>query len=60
MCFFLFSEKMADEALARSGLYFDELNKIRVFEPEAAQQTQALKENCQEFLESEFALCSEI
>jgi intraflagellar transport protein 20 len=45
---------MADEALARSGLYFDELNKIRVFEPEAAQQTQALKENCQEFLESEF------
>ncbi|CAG0922233.1 unnamed protein product [Notodromas monacha] len=40
---------MADEALARSGLYFDELNKIRVLEPEAGQQTQALRDNCQEF-----------
>ncbi|KAJ9591379.1 hypothetical protein L9F63_002084 [Diploptera punctata] len=41
---------MAD-ALAKSGLYFDELNKIRVLEPEVAQQTGELKEECKDFLE---------
>ena len=33
---------MADEALFRMGLYFDELNKIRVLEPEVAAQTSEL------------------
>ena len=47
---------MADEALARSGLHFDELNKIRVLEPEVSQQTKELKEECKEFVESEFCL----
>ncbi|XP_064612956.1 intraflagellar transport protein 20 homolog [Liolophura sinensis] len=42
---------MADEALARAGLHFDELNKIRVLEPEVAQQTGELKEECKEFVE---------
>ncbi|KAI8782754.1 intraflagellar transport protein 20 [Biomphalaria glabrata] len=42
---------MADEALARAGLHFDELNKIRVLEPEVAQQTKELKEECKEFVE---------
>ena len=43
---------MAEEALARAGLYIDELNKIRVLDPEAAQQTNELKEECKEFLDS--------
>ena len=43
---------MADEALARAGLHFDELNKIRVLEPEVAQQTVELKEECKEFVDS--------
>ena len=42
---------MADEALARAGLHFDEINKIRVLEPEVAQQTTELKEECREFVE---------
>ena len=48
---------MADEALARAGLHFDELNKIRVLEPEIAQQTGELKEECKEFLDSMDAAC---
>ncbi|XP_059146435.1 intraflagellar transport protein 20 homolog [Physella acuta] len=42
---------MADEALSRAGLHFDELNKIRVLEPEVAQQTKELKEECKEFVD---------
>merc|ERR1711893_398988 len=42
---------MADEALARAGLHFDELNKIRVLEPEVTQQTTELKEECKEFVD---------
>ena len=45
---------MADEALAQAGLHFDELNKIRVLEPEVFQQTTELKEECKEFVESEY------
>lgn len=47
---------MADEALARSGLHFDELNKIRVLEPEVAQQTKELKEECKEFVDSTYMI----
>ncbi|KAK2163382.1 hypothetical protein NP493_1465g00044 [Ridgeia piscesae] len=42
---------MAEEALAKAGLHFDELNKIRVLEPEVAQQTGELKEECKDFLD---------
>ncbi|XP_060067900.1 intraflagellar transport protein 20 homolog [Ylistrum balloti] len=42
---------MADEALARAGLHFDELNKIRVLEPEVQQQTLELKEECKDFVD---------
>ncbi|ESO95305.1 hypothetical protein LOTGIDRAFT_188589 [Lottia gigantea] len=42
---------MADEALANAGLHFDELNKIRVLEPEVSQQTTELKEECKDFVE---------
>nr|CAD7610075.1 unnamed protein product [Timema genevievae] len=37
--------------IAKTGLYFDELNKIRVLEPEVSQQTNQLKEECKEFVE---------
>lgn len=43
--------KMAD-SLAKAGLYFDELSKIRVLEPEVAQETNELKEECRDFVES--------
>lgn len=43
---------MADEALSRAGLHFDELNKIRVLEPEVQTQTSELKEECKEFVDS--------
>lgn len=43
---------MADETLAKAGLYFDELNKIRVLEPEVANQTTELKDECKEFVDS--------
>lgn len=41
--------KMAD---GPAGFHFDELNKIRVLEPEISQQTQELKEECKEFVGS--------
>lgn len=34
------------------GFYFDELSKIRVVEPDTAEQTQGLKEECKEFVDS--------
>lgn len=45
---------MADETLAKAGLYFDELNKIRVLEPEVAQQTVELKDECKQFVDSKY------
>ena len=48
------NSKMADEALAKAGLHFDELNKIRVLEPEVAQQTRELKEECKDFVDSKY------
>ena len=42
----------ADKTLARAGLYFDELNKIRVLEPEVAQQTTELRDECRGFVDS--------
>ena len=44
---------MAEEALSYAGLYLDELNKIRLLEPESAQQTAELKNECKDFVESE-------
>lgn len=37
-----------------AGFHFDELNKIRVLEPEISQQTQELKEECKEFVGSKW------
>ena len=44
---------MAD---ATNGFHVDELSKIRVLEPEVYQQTQELKEECKDFVDSEYAL----
>jgi hypothetical protein len=43
--------KMAD-SLAKYGVYVDDLCKIRILEPEAANQTSKLKEECQNFVSS--------
>lgn len=44
----------AEDAIARAGLHFDDLNKLRVLDPESAQQTSELKEECQEFVTSNY------
>ena len=38
------------------GFYFDELSKVRVIEPDTAEQTQELKDECKEFVDSELFL----
>jgi hypothetical protein len=40
--------------LAKSGLYIDELSKVRVLEPEVAHETSELKEQCRDFVESKY------
>ncbi|XP_076674820.1 intraflagellar transport 20 [Andrena cerasifolii] len=40
---------MAD-SLAKYGIYIDDLSKIRVLEPEVANQTNKLNEECQSFV----------
>jgi len=42
----------SEDTLTKAGLHFDDLNKLRVLEPEAAQQTTELKEECHEFVSS--------
>jgi len=39
-----------ENMLEKTGLHFDDLNKICVLEPEIAQQTTNLKDECQEFI----------
>ena len=45
-----------ENMLEKTGLHFDDLNKIRVLEPEIAQQTTNLKDECQEFISSNIVL----
>uniref|UniRef100_A0AC11CK77 Intraflagellar transport 20 n=1 Tax=Ovis aries TaxID=9940 RepID=A0AC11CK77_SHEEP len=47
---------MAKDILAEAGLHFDELNKLRVLDPEVTQQTIELKEECKDFVDSECRL----
>ncbi|RXM32782.1 Intraflagellar transport protein 20-like [Acipenser ruthenus] len=42
---------MSKDPLADAGLHFDELNKLRVLDPEVGQKTTDLKEECKEFVE---------
>lgn len=43
-----------DEALKRAGLHIDELNKLRVLEPEISQENVDLKEECHDFTQSKY------
>ncbi|KAK6475508.1 intraflagellar transport protein 20-like protein [Huso huso] len=45
------SQAMSKDPLADAGLHFDELNKLRVLDPEVGQKTTDLKEECKEFVE---------
>lgn len=45
---------MAKDPLAEAGLHFDELNKLRVLEPDVSQKTTELKEECEDFVDSKF------
>ncbi|XP_040279441.1 intraflagellar transport protein 20 homolog [Bufo gargarizans] len=42
---------MAKDSLSDAGLHFDELNKLRILDPDVSQQTTELKEECREFVE---------
>lgn len=44
-------QAMAKDILAEAGLHFDELNKLRVLDPEVTQQTIELKEECKAFVD---------
>lgn len=46
-----FSAAMAKDILGEAGLHFDELNKLRVLDPEVTQQTIELKEECKDFVD---------
>lgn len=43
---------MANDPLAEAGFHFDELNKLRVLDPEVGDKTSELKEECKEFVDS--------
>lgn len=45
---------MAKDPLADAGLHFDELNKLRVLDPDVSQKTNELKEECKDFVDSTF------
>ena len=49
--------EMAEEALARAGLHIDDLNKIRLLEPEVTHHTTEIRDQCKDFLDSMFLLC---
>uniref|UniRef100_A0A8D1AV02 Intraflagellar transport 20 n=1 Tax=Sus scrofa TaxID=9823 RepID=A0A8D1AV02_PIG len=46
-----FFTAMAKDILGEAGLHFDELNKLRVLDPEVTQQTIELKEECKDFVD---------
>lgn len=50
-------DQMAVPTQPVEGLFFDELSKIRVLEPDTADRTQELKDECKEFVDRE---CSRV
>ena len=42
------------DLLANQGIFFDEVDKVCILEPEVAKQTNDLKEECQIYVESKF------
>lgn len=51
---------MAKDPLAEAGFYFDELNKLRVLEPDVSQKTSELKEECKEFVDSKHSILFQV
>lgn len=51
---------MAKDPLAEAGFYFDELNKLRVLEPDVSQKTSELKEECKEFVDSKHSIVCQL
>uniref|UniRef100_A0AAQ4PBR9 Intraflagellar transport 20 homolog (Chlamydomonas) n=1 Tax=Gasterosteus aculeatus aculeatus TaxID=481459 RepID=A0AAQ4PBR9_GASAC len=49
---------MAKDPLAEAGFYVDELNKLRVLDPDVSQKTSELKEECKEFVDSKHGMFS--
>ncbi|XP_073472789.1 intraflagellar transport protein 20 homolog isoform X1 [Aquarana catesbeiana] len=47
----LLLQAMAKDSLSEAGLHFDELNKLRILDPDVSQQTTELKEECREFVD---------
>ena len=43
-----------EDPLLKAGLHFDDLHKLRILDPEIAQQTTQLKDECGEFMESKY------
>lgn len=39
------------EQLVKSGLFFDELNKVKVIDPEISTKTSELKAECNDFVD---------
>lgn len=44
------------DRLTKLGLNFDELNKIRIVDPEVASKSNELKDECTDFMESEYSI----
>lgn len=44
------------DSLTKSGIYFDEVDKIRILDPEVSKQTNDLKEECKIYVESNLVL----
>ncbi|XP_053313134.1 intraflagellar transport protein 20 homolog [Spea bombifrons] len=42
---------MATDTLSEAGLHFDDLNKLRILDPEVLQQTTELKDECRDFVD---------
>ena len=44
---------MAEDILQKSGLYFDDLNKMRLLQPQTYSESCKLRDECQDFVNSE-------
>lgn len=54
---FLLSAKMS-ETLQKLGIYFDEVDKVRILQPDTAKLSSDLKEECKLYIESRSKLYS--
>lgn len=45
-------DKSVQDELKNNGIYIDDVHRLRIFEPNSAQQTQKFKEECDQFIHS--------